>query len=408
MPPIRTSAPSARPGLDHPLLAALVAIRVVPSLARRTTLRYWMAKVEYEFTREGAVYLAMIVVIGVAALNTGNNLLFIILSCLLAGILASGVLSGIVLQGLELKLALPDHVFAEQAVVARLGLFNLKPFFPTFSVTISGNAPPRRRRRRQASPPKSAILTQAVYVPYIPRRGSASQDVKLTFPTRGRYSQESFRISTRFPFGLLCKTQSVPCGQEVLVLPNIRPTGKFFEVLPRIGHEIDSCLKGRSHDLYAIRDYQQSDSARDVDWKASARVRQLKVREFTREDERRLRLVFDPRIPDANPETLERFEKAVTLCACLAWYFYETGATMRFVTDGFETPSSPAREILFPVLEKLALIEPTVTDGRSLNHIFAESSAPAQGFQIVLTHQPRESVPTGQWRSSYFIFMDSL
>jgi uncharacterized protein (DUF58 family) len=340
-------------------------------------------------------------------LNTGNNLLFIILSCLLAGILASGVLSGIVLQRLELELGLPDHVFAEQAVVASLGLINLKPFFPTFSVTISGDAASRRRRKRHAAPAKSVILTQAVYIPYIPRGASASQDVKLAFPTRGRYLQESLRISTRFPFGLLCKTRNIPWGQEVLVLPNVRPTGKFFEVLPVIENEIDSYLKGRSHDLYAIRDYQESDSARHVDWKATARVRQLKVREFTREDERRFDLVFDPRIPDDLPQTLERFEKAVTLCACFAWYFYETGATMRFVTEGFETPSSPASEILFPILEKLALIEPTITDGRLLNHFFADSSA-AQGFRIVLTLQPRESIPTSQWRSSSFIFMDSL
>ncbi len=390
------------------LLTGLVAIRVVPYLARRTALRHWMTKAEYEFTREGAVYLAVISVIAVAALNTGNNLLFIILSCLLAGFIASGVLSGIVLHALELELGLPDHVFAEQPAAARLRVSNHKRFLPTFSLTISGRGSSRRMRRRQATPMKSVILTQAVYVPYIPARNSASYDVALTFPARGRYSQESFQITTGFPFGLLCKTRRVPCGRDILVLPNVHASRKFTDVLPLIGNEIDSCLKGRSHDLYAIRDYQESDSARHVDWKASARVQQLKVREFTREDERRLELVFDPRIPDGRPQTLERFEKAVTLCACLAWRLCELAAEMRFITAGFETLSLPAQEVLFPVLERLALIEPAVTDDYLAKCFYADSSVPTQSFKIVITHQPQESIPGSLRRSSCFVFMDSL
>lgn len=390
------------------LLALLVALRVVPRLARRTALRYWMAKVEYEFTREGVVFLAMIAVITVAALNTGNNLLFIMLSCLLAAVLVSGVLSRMVLQGLEIDLALPDHIFAGHSILARLRLENRKQFYPTFSVSISGREVARRRRGRRPVVSTPSILSQDVYIPYIPRRSSASRNVTLTFPKRGSYSQSSLRISTRFPFGFLRKTQTFPCTREVLVLPSVQPTRKFFEVLPQVGNELDSYLKGRSHDLYAIRDYQQSDSARHVDWKATARVRQLKVREFTCEDERRLRLVFDPRTPDTLPETLERFEKAVDLCACLAWYFYETGATVSFATAGFETRMAPAGQLLYAILEKLALIEPTVMGGYSPAHLFEDPSRPAQSFQIVLTDQTRESIPPGLRRSSYFVFMDSL
>lgn len=389
------------------VLTALVAVRIVPGLARRTALNYWMAKVEYEFTREGLVFLAMIAVITVSVLNTGNNLLFIILSCLLAAVLASGVLSRIVLRRLEIDLAVPDHIFSGQSVLARLRLENHKRFWPTFSVTISGRSVARRRRTRPAIAAPS-VLSQDVYFPYIPRRYSTSQNVTLTFPRRGNYSQTSLRISTRFPFGFIRITQTIPCSQDVLVLPNVQPGRKFFELLPQLGNELDSCLKGRSHDLYAIRDYEQNDSARHVDWKATARVRQLKVREFTREDECRMRLVFDPRVPDLQPETLERFEKAVQLCACLAWRFYETGATLSFATAGFETPMAPAGQTLYPILEKLALVEPTPAAGHSPDPLFGDPSQQADCFQVVLTDQPPESLPAGLRRAAYFIFMDSL
>src|SRR5579875_138827 len=386
------------------LLTALVAVRVVPYLARRSALDRWLMKVEYEFTREGAVYLAVIAVIALAALNTGNNLLFIILSCMIAAIAASGVCSRIVLQGLELEFSLPEHIFAGRPIYARFRLANRKRWFPTFSVTISGSAP---RGRPVACDALPAILLQEVYIPHLPRRKSVRQEVRLTFPRRGRYLQDTLRISTRFPFGLLRKTRSITCSQEVLALPNIQPTGKFLKLLSSIGAETDNDLKGRSHDLYAIRDYQQSDSARHIDWKATARSRQLKVREFTSEDERRIRLVFDCRVPDARPATLDKFEKGVELCACLAWHFFETGAVLGFTANRIEVPPSPAGQVIYPVLEALALIEPIMKDDSAFKLPISDFIQP-HTFQIILAFQPPEPFPARLQQSSFFVPMESL
>ena len=297
-----------------------------------------MIKVEYEFTREGVVYFLIIMVIAIAALNTGNNLLFIILANLLSGILLSGILSAIVLSQLELDFALPEHVFAERPLISRLTVQNLKWVFPSFSLTLSARDPRKGKRKRTALAAPRQILDAPVYVPYIPHRSSVTQHVELTFPRRGRYTQDGFRVSTKFPFGLLLKAHEVASKQEILVLPNVQPTEEFYEILPLIGGEIESFFKGRGHDLYAIRDYQESDSARHVDWKATAKAQQLKVREFTREDERRLVLVFDASLPAADEKALAQFEKGVNFCACLAWHFYEIDAQMQFIADGFETP----------------------------------------------------------------------
>jgi uncharacterized protein (DUF58 family) len=391
------------------LLAGIVSFKVVPYLARRTALERWMMKIEYEFTREGAVYLTIIIVIAVAALNTGNNLLFIILASLLAGILVSGILSKIVLSQLELEFVLPDHIFAEQPMISRLTLQNLKWVFPSFSITVSTRDPAKVKGKKQAAlKPARQILDEPVYVPYIPHRSSVTQHVELTFPRRGRYTQEGFRVSTQFPFGFLRKAHEVPSKQEILVLPNVQPTEEFYEILPLISGEVESFYKGRGHDLYAIRDYAESDSARHVDWKASAKAQQLKVREFTREDERRLVLVFDAVLPGAEVKILAKFEKAVTFCACLAWHFYEINAQMQFLSEGFETPMAPSGEIIYSVLETLALIEPTVPPTAPLDNLLTRVASAALGFNIILTCQPRGSIPTNLWGSSYLIFIDSL
>jgi hypothetical protein len=391
------------------VLAGIVSVKVVPYLARRTALERWLVKIEFEFTREGAIYLMLIALISVAALNTGNNLLFIILASLLAGILVSGILSYIVLTEVELEFVLPDHIFAQQPMISRVTLNNLKWVFPSFSVTVSAREPEKKKRRKAVAEQPRRILEEAVYVPYVPRRSAVTQHVELSFPRRGRYTQEGFRVSTKFPFGFLRKSREVALRQEILALPNVQPTEEFYEILPLISGEVESLYKGRGHDLYAIRDFQEGDTARHVDWKASAKAQLLKVREFTREDERRVVLVFDARLPKASEKSLEQFEKAVTFAACLAWHFYEIDAQLQFASDGFETSMTGAGEIIYPVLEYLALVEPKVGQSpRGAENLLAWLSSAARGFNIILTSQPRGSIPTSLWTSSYLIFMDSL
>jgi uncharacterized protein (DUF58 family) len=388
------------------LLTAIVAVKVVPYLARRTALERWLVKVKYEFTREGVGYLVIIGAISIAALNTGNNLLFLILASLLGAILVSGILSQIVLSHLELDFVLPDHVFAEQPMISRLTVSNLKKVFPSFSITVSARDGERKKGKKSIGRSPRQILDAPVYVPYIPHRSSVTQHVEITFPRRGRYTQEGFRVISKFPFGFVRKSHEVPTKQEILVLPNIQPTEEFYEILPMIGGEIESLYKGRGNDLYSIRDYQEGDSARHVDWKASAKAQAVKVREFTREDERRLMLVFDARLPHAESNLLAQFEKAVTFCACLAWHFYEIDAHLQFLTDGFETIMAPSAEVIYPALEALALIEPII--GASSSSLLSAIGSAPRTYNIIITAQPHGSIPTSLWSSSYLVFMDSL
>jgi hypothetical protein len=404
------------------VLAGVVGAKSVPYLARRTALERWILKIEYEFTREGGIYLGIIVIITVAALNTGNNLLFMILACLLAGILVSGIVSQIVLADLELELELPEHLFAGLPTTLRLTLRNFKWAFPSFSISAGDKYSMKRlkgadARARASGQETRRILRRPVYIPYLGRRSCASAQVDVTFPHRGRYAQEGFRVSTGFPFGLLRKSREIPLRREVRVLPNIQPTEEFYEILPLISGEVESLHKGRGHDLYAIRDYRQTDTARHVDWKATAKLQQLKVREFTREDERRVALVFDTRLPAADDQMLARFEKAVTFCACLAWHFYEISAQMRFVSENLETSMALAADIVYPVLESLALVQPGFASSSptlpalpltSSPDILARLRTAPGGFNIILTFQPRGSIPTSLWSSSYVVFGDVL
>jgi uncharacterized protein (DUF58 family) len=396
-----------------------VAITVVPVLARRTPLRWLAYRMDYRVTREGVVYLAGIFVVALAALNTGNNLLFMTLACLLAGILVSGIISQMVLSGVELRLDLPEHIFAGQPVLALAELVNHKQMLPSFSLRLVGT--PRsgsRRNARPASPDASTdaksnreaqrageILTTPVYFPYLPAQQKIRQAVELVFPHRGIYRQDSIGLQTRFPFGFLEKTRQVESRMQAVAYPSVAPSEEFYEILPLVTGELESFVRGRGHDLYSIREYQTSDSARHVDWKASARTGSLQVREFAREDERRVLLVLDPAIPAEGKSRESReaiFERGVALCASLAWHFYEINSVLAFRSGAFETSMAPAGEIIYEILRHLASAVPADSDRSAIGALVDMP----QTFKIILTAQPRGSIHTSLWSTSYIAFLE--
>jgi uncharacterized protein (DUF58 family) len=388
-------------------LAGWVAVTIVPALARRTSLRWWNIRIQFRLTREGGVYIAGIFLLALAALNTGNNLLFLILAAMLAGILMSGVLSTVVLSGNTLELEVPEHIFAGQPALALVKLRNEKDTLPSFSLRIVAD-----QKKGEKNSAGGQVLLQPVYFPFIPRQTTAEQRVELLFPRRGLYRQDAFGIRTRFPFGFLEKTRRVESPVQVLVYPPVSPTDEFYEILPLVSGELESYYRGRGHDLYSIRDYQSTDSARFVDWKASARTGGLKVREFTREDERQVVLVLDPVIHEPEPgqppvtDLAARFERGVALCACLAWHFYQVNAEIAFRMEREVVPMGPAGESIYEILRELALVVPRKAEGAA--NALLDLATDPHSFKIILTSQPRGTIPTSLWSSSSIWFWQSL
>jgi uncharacterized protein (DUF58 family) len=257
--------------------------------------------------------------------------------------------------------------------------------WPDWSIEFGATEAPDAGRGR--------IFNSSVYFPYIPARGTGTADVELNFPRRGRYVQDGFGIATRFPFSFLTKTRPVTLQHAILVYPSVEPTEAFFEVLPMITGEFEAFVRGRGYDLYRIREYMPEDDARHVDWKATAKSGALKVREFTREDERKLRIVFDNPAPGAVDE--KAYENAVALAASLAWHFAGEATDLSFAAPGYS--GSPD---IYDFLSCLALIEPASEES------ILEKLQVTDDYNVILTARPRGSIPTRLWNSSYFIFLE--
>jgi uncharacterized protein (DUF58 family) len=358
-------------------------------------------------------------------------------AAMLAAIVVSGYVSALVLRYLELDIHLPEHVFAGRPVLGRIVLHNPRRLLPSFSIRVISTRkkrkkaanqwhweattfafpfnrpkekqwlrlPDRRLRRVTLIPPSPGIFQAMAYFPFLAPRGGASADLELKFDHRGCYREDSFGLATRFPFAFLTKTRHVSLAREILVYPRVEPTDEVFEILPLVRGEWESFVRGRGSDLYRIREYMPEDSARHVDWKATAKSGSLKVREFAREDERKLCIHFDN--PGVGIISEAVYEKAVDLAASLAWHFSTQEAQVSYVI-----PGRPRTRDLHEFLAWLAVVKP-VGAKPSTGHSPQEARDPLHElsgdafdeYNIVVTARTRGTVPTALWNSSYFVFV---
>ncbi|MGA8153863.1 MAG: DUF58 domain-containing protein [Terriglobales bacterium] len=404
------------------LLAVIVGLTTVPYLARRVEAARIRDAIDYDVTRIGVIYVVVVLLIGIAALNTGNNLLYIVVAAMLAAILVSGFASALVLRDLELEVNLPEHVFADRPTLGRIVVRNPRRWLPSFSVSVVSfkrkkaahhwrwipstlgfprdrppdqqwiRLPDRKLSREIVPAAAPGVFEGTAHFPYIPPRGEVKADLELRFDHRGRYQQESFGLATRFPFAFLTKTRRIPLQREVIVYPKVEPADEFFEVLPMITGEFETFVRGRGYDLYRIREYLPEDPARHVDWKATAKSGSLKVREFSREDERKLRIVFDN--PAGEMVSDKAYEDAVELAASLSWHFVGENTEVSFVAQGYGGAADVYRFLAY-----LAVVEP-----QPLPSVI-DQLQPSDDYNIILTARPRGSIPTALWACSYFVFI---
>ncbi len=331
-----------------------------------------------QVTRGGLLFTIATVMVGMAAFASANNLLFLILAAMLATLMISSFISRLSLAGLELELLVPEHISARRKVGGRIRVRNDKAWMPSFSIHLAGLG--------------ESGFESILYFPVIPGGATLEESVELYFPHRGTHRENSFQFSTRFPFGFTERRERVTLRSDILVYPCLEPQPGFEELLAAVSGEIEALYRGRGSDFYRVRPYEPMESARHVDWKATAHTGELQVREFAREQEHLVVVLLDLDVP---PGRDQWFEKAVDCCAFLVWAISQKGARVRLLTQNFNV-CLPEEADLYTILKYLAVVQPAL--GKP-----PQAPDDPNGFHIVFSSHP-ETVEALGWTGSDCVF----
>ena len=303
----------------------------VPDWVRRV----WLPRRTIWPTRDGWWSLFAAVGLGVAAVNTGNNLLYLLSAMLLALVVVSGILSEAVIRRLRLAPALPEEIHARQPALLGLTLRNIKRW-PSYSITLEVHDAAGARR--------------FIYVPRIAAGESRLVTWEATLPRRGRQRLGGVRVTTRFPFGIFLKGSQVAMREEVLVYPAVEPVSSARLGALGGGGATNTRRRGRGVDLHNLRDYRPGDDPRLIHWKSTAKAGVLTVRELEAETTLDTRIML-VRGPGAG----ERVEAGISEAASLAAHLLRAGAQVELAGLGLHVPLGRGSAQRRAILAALAL-----------------------------------------------------
>ncbi len=264
------------------------------------------------FTREGRFFVLVTVGVGAAAINTGNNLLYLVLGLMLSLILLSGVLSDLVLIRLAATRRLPARAHAESPFLVEIALTNHKRWLPTFSIEVEDIADDVTTDRR-------------CYFLKVDPGGSERAVYRRTLPRRGRWRFGKIVLRTRYPFGLFDKSVTLEDPAELLVFPALVPDPRRLRALIERGSLTSSARAGAGVEPIGVRDHRTGDEARSIHARRSAALGRLVVREMAREGSSSVTIEVDDVASGgaeldaaARAAVLAAFEAAISRAAWLA------------------------------------------------------------------------------------------
>jgi uncharacterized protein (DUF58 family) len=320
-----------------------------------------------KFTREGKYFLGITLGVGFAAINTGNNLLYLLLGMLLSLIVLSGVMSELSLRDLNVIRRLPARAQVGRAHLVEIEVYNRKKRIPSYAIEVedlrAGQPADKRCFFLKISPNSAQV---AAY------RRSPQR--------RGRDRHVGFRIATRFPFGLFEKSREVACEGELVIYPAVDTLRlRADESGRRLGGTAFSG-RGSGDEIFGLRAMREGDDPRDIYWRKSTLIDQLVLRERARETRPDLQFVLDVHKPaGGDDEWTLQFERRIRDIASRAVAHLKRGDGIFITTTTGDRVRADRSVGADRILRFLALVEavlPTSPGGQATTPQGTRSPSP--------------------------------
>lgn len=268
-------------------------------------------------TKAGWIFFGFMFTIVVFAYITGNNLLFLLFSAMLALMIVSGFMSEASLGKIKVTRHFPRELFAGQ------------PF--SINLSFSNHA---RRFGAYAFGVKDPVLFEKGREPFVihlPPGGGERLRSRATLKKRGLIRMSPYKLHTQYPFLLFTKTRELKADEEILVYPAIRDVDLSLEDLFAGGETGVRERHGEGDAFSYLREYVDGEARKRIEWKKSARLDDLYVKEFDHPENLRVAVVFDPGKSPA-------YEYGLETAASLIVWLYKHGVPFSLAAGDWTSP----------------------------------------------------------------------
>lgn len=297
---------------------------------------------EIRITNFGLGYVLMCLIVAIAATNTGNNGLYLVLAAMLAAMVVSGILSRRNVRGVACRIEPAHEVVATRPALLRVQLEN---------------------RMRAATAQGIFFLHEGLPGPLWvdPLAPGEKREVLVegVFPRRGVVTEADAGLLSRFPIGLFRKYARASLAREIVVYP-LPERCAVAEVPPEDarGGRAHPRHRGSGSGLRTLRDFVSGDDPRDIHWKQSARMRRWIFREREAERDRVLFLAVDNALAEpGDPAALQRLERAISRCAEHVRVLLSRGGEVGFEARGVRVPAGSGPLQRIRILDALARLK---------------------------------------------------
>ncbi|MBI5101741.1 MAG: DUF58 domain-containing protein [Nitrospirae bacterium] len=299
-------------------------------------------------TKEGKRFIVAAFLILVAAFNTGNNLIYLVLSLMFAFLFLSLLILKTNLSGAEVVITAEGPVYAGDETTLDISLINRKKTFPCYSINVSDRE-----------------IGMKSYFLFVPASGALSRKAAAVFKKRGFYRGDNVRIVSGYPFILFSKTIAGRSSANILVYPAYYDLNALDHEVREKEGEGRAVISGKGDEMLYMRLFRAGDDFRNIHWKSLAKSSALMVKEYSSNETAKITLFLD-NSPAEDRDNFE-FEKVISITATLARDYLEKGFFVRMMSGSEVTPYGYGYEHLLVILDRLALIREEEVDAEAIS-----------------------------------------
>lgn len=272
-----------------------------------------------QFSSPGLMFCALMVFMGLAAVNSQANLLFGVFGLMIGVLIVSFSIGRLVLYRLRVVRNVPDHGIVGQRMTLTYEITNEKRFWPSLSVTLA-----------EVDAADAFVRTPVAYLLHAAPGNTAIVPTELIPKRRGLHVFDRFDLSTSFPFGFVRRTAARRQRETLLVYPAVGQVDPKLLLRFRAAEKSGAQLRpkrGGTDEFFGVKEYRRGENPRWIYWKRSARTGTLVSKEMTLVSPPRVLLVMDTCIAAEKPTVEERarVEQAIAMAGSLATHALEAG-----------------------------------------------------------------------------------